>query len=364
MDYTNLLNLREYEPLAREKLSQMIFEYYASGANDDLTLHENEDAFQRIFLRPRMMAGIAERTMHATVLGQPMNAPIMVAPMAYMMMAHPEGESAVARAAAARRITMIVSNSATTSLEDVAASAPDATRWFQLYLYKERNDARELVQRVEAAGYQAIVLTVDRPYLGRREADIRNNFALPAHLQVKNAPANSNRTGFAAYRAQIFEDDLRWSDVQWLKSITRLPVLVKGVLRGDDARLAIEHGADGIIVSNHGGRQLDGALATIDALPDVVQAVDGAVEVLMDGGIRRGTDILKALANGAKAVLLGRPLLWGLALDGEAGAGRILDLLIQEFDLAMALCGCRSLADITPDLLAGQVLLEPAAHPK
>lgn len=352
MDTSKLLNLREFEPLAREQLSQMIFEYYASGANDDVTLNANEAAYQRILLRPRMMTGNAQRSMTTTVIGQPLNAPILVAPMAYMMMAHPDGECAMARAAASRGIKMIVSTSATVSLEDVAASVPDAANWFQLYLYKDRAAAHDLIKNVEACGYQALVLTVDRPILGRREADIRNNFALPPNMQTKNFPMDVNRGGFAAYRAPIFEDNLRWSDVSWLKSITHLPVLVKGVLRGDDARLALDHGADGIIVSNHGGRQLDGALATIDALPDVVQAVNGSADVLIDGGIRRGTDVLKALAHGAKAVLLGRPLLWGLALNGETGVGHVLDLLIQELDLAMALCGCHSIADITPDLLA------------
>ncbi len=352
MDTSKLLNLREFEPLAREQLSQMVFDYYATGANDDVSVRANEDAYQSIFLRPRMMTGNATRDLSTTLLGQAMRAPILIAPMAYMLMAHPEGECGMARAAASRGIHMVVSTSATTTLEDVAASVPDGQRWFQLYLYKDRGAARELVERVEAAGYGAIVLTVDRPILGRREADIRNNFALPPHLKMKNLPTDASREGFAAYRSLLFEDDLRWSDVQWLKSITHLPVLVKGVLRGDDALLALENGADGIIVSNHGGRQLDGALATIDALPEVVEAIDGAVDILVDGGIRRGTDILKAMARGAKGVLLGRPLLWGLALNGEAGVGHVLDLIIQELDLAMALCGCRTLADITPDLLA------------
>lgn len=357
MDTSKLLNLREFEPLAREQLSQMAYEYYANGANDGLSLHENELAYQRIFLRPHMMMGNAQRSMQTTILGQSMNAPILIAPMAYMMMAHPDGESAMARAAASRGIHMVVSTSATTSLEDVAAAAPNGARWFQLYLYKDREAARELIDRAGIAGYQAIVLTVDRPYLGRREADLRNNFGLPAPLQMKNIPTEAGQVGFEAYRATAFEDDLRWTDVSWLKSITHLPVLVKGVLRGDDARLALDHGADGIIVSNHGGRQLDGALATIDALPDVVQAVNGAADVLVDGGIRRGSDVIKALARGAKAVLLGRPLLWGLTLNGEAGVTHILDLITEEVDLAMALCGCRSLADVTPDLLADHKMI-------
>ena len=356
MDTSKLLNLREFEPLAREKLSQMIFDYYAGAANDNLTLHENEAAYQRLFLRPRMMAGIAERTMHTTILGQPMTAPILIAPMAYMMMAHPDGESAMARAAAARGIHMVVSTSATTSLEDVVAAAPDGARWFQLYLYKDRDAARDLVLRAEAAGYKALVLTVDLPYLGRREADLRNNFDLPAPLKRRNLPVEASQGEFSD-RVLHFEDDLRWSDVTWLKSITHMPILVKGILRGDDARLALDHGADGIIVSNHGGRQLDSAMATIDALPDVVQAVNGVVDVLVDGGIRRGSDVIKALARGAKAVLLGRPLLWGLALDGETGVGHVLDLITEELDLALALCGCPSLADVTPDLLADHKMI-------
>ncbi len=353
MDTSHLLNLREYEPLAREKLSRMIFDYYANGANDDLTVRENEAAFQRIFLRPRMMAGNAARSMNVSIFGQPMNAPILIAPMAYMMMAHPDGEAAVARAAAARGLNMVVSTSATMALEDIATGVPEGARWFQLYLYKDRAAARDLVQLAEVVGYKAIVLTVDRPYLGYREADIRNNFGLPPPLEVKNLPPDATRDGLAAYVSPLFEDNLRWSDVEWLKSVTGLPVLVKGLLRGDDARLAVDHGADGIIVSNHGGRQLDTAISGINALPEVVEAVDGAAEILVDGGIRRGTDVIKALAYGAKAVLLGRPVLWGLALDGEAGVGRVLDLLLQELDLALALCGCRSLADVTPDLLAG-----------
>jgi len=353
MDTSHLLNLREFEPLARGKLSQMIFDYYASGANDDVTLRENEAAYQRIFMRPRMMAGNAARSMNVSIFGQPMNAPILIAPMAYMKMAHPDGEAAVARAAAARSLNMIVSTSATMSVDEIAAAVPEGSRWFQLYLYKDRAAARDLVGLVGAVGYQAIVLTVDRTYLGRREPDIRNNFGLPPPLEVKNLPPDATRDGLAAYVSPLFEDNLRWSDVEWLKSITSLPVLVKGVLRGDDARLAIAHGADGVIVSNHGGRQLDTAIPAIDALPEIVQAVGDEAEILVDGGIRRGTDVMKALARGAKAVLLGRPVLWGLALEGEVGVGRVLDLLLQELDLALALNGCRSIEDVTPDLLAG-----------
>ena len=341
------LNLMEYEPLAREKLSQMIFDYYAGGANDEITLRENQAAYQRLFLRPPMLRGVAQRTLETNLFGQAMQAPLLIAPMAYMKMAHEQGEAAVARAAAARGLTMVVSTSATMSLQEVAASAPGTTRWFQLYVERDRAHTQELIRLAEAAGYTALVVTVDRPLLGRREADIRNDFRLPPHLIM----ANLKLTSWAAYRSSELEDNLKWEDVNWLRSVTNLPILLKGIVRGDDALCAYEHGAAGVIVSNHGGRQLDGAQATIDALPEVAQAVAGKMTVLVDGGIRRGTDIVKALARGAQAVLLGRPVLWGLAMDGEAGVGRVLDLLLAEFDLALALCGCHSPQEITPDLI-------------
>jgi 4-hydroxymandelate oxidase len=342
------VNLMEYEPLARENLSQMVFEYYAGGANDEVTLRENLAAYQRLFLRPRMMRGVAQRTHETSILGQSMRAPLLIAPMAFMKMAHEDGEAAVARAAAARGLTMVVSTSATMSLQDVAASAPGGNHWFQLYVETDRAHTQELIQRAEAAGYTALVVTVDRPVLGRREADIRNNFRLPPHLKM----GNLNVTSWEAYRSADLEENLKWEDVDWLCSITRLPILLKGILRGDDARCALDHGAAGVIVSNHGGRQLDGVQSALDALPEITAAVGDKMAVLADGGIRRGTDMVKALARGAQAVLLGRPVLWGLAVDGEAGVGRVLDLLLAEFDLALALCGCRSPQDITPDLIA------------
>lgn len=344
---TNPLNLLDYEPLAREGLSQMVFDYYAGGANDEITLRENHAAYDRLQLRPRMMRGTAQRDLTTTVLGQAMNVPILIAPMAFMKMAHPDGELAVARAAAKHGLHMVVSTSATCSLEAVAESAPQGKRWFQLYVDKDRGLTQSLVERAEAAGYQAIVLTVDRPLLGRREADLRNGFHLPPGLEM----ANYRRKGVEAYNSESLEDNLTWEILDWLRSITRLPVLVKGVLRSDDATITLEHGAAGIIVSNHGARQLDTAPATIEVLPEIIKAVDGKADVLVDGGILRGTDIIKALALGAKAVLLGRPVLWGLALDGEAGVSHMLDLLIAEFDLAMALCGCKSVAEVTEDLI-------------
>ncbi|MEZ4671137.1 MAG: alpha-hydroxy acid oxidase [Anaerolineae bacterium] len=341
------VNLMEYEPLAREKLSQMVFEYYAGGADDEVTLRENMAAYQRLFLRPHMLRGVGNRTSDITLLNQSMRAPLLIAPMAFMKMAHEEGEAAVARAAAARGLTMVVSTSATMSVQDVAASAPDGNRWFQLYVETDRSHTVELISIAEEAGYTGLVVTIDRPQLGRREADIRNNFRLPSHLKM----GNLNVASWEAYRLTELDDNLTWDDVDWLCSITRLPVLLKGILRGDDAQNAYDHGAAAVIVSNHGGRQLDSVQAPIDALPKIASAVGGKLPILMDGGIRRGTDLVKALARGAQAVLLGRPVLWGLAHDGEAGVGHVLDLLLAEFDLALALCGCRSPQEITPDLV-------------
>ncbi len=301
--------------------------------------------------------GTDARQMNTTILGDAMPTPLLIAPMAFMAMAHSDGELAVARSAAKRGIRMVVSTMGNYTLEDVAA-ASDTPKWFQLYVYQNRDATSQIVASAEAAGYQALVLTVDTPLIGRREGDVRNRFHLPnglvaknlAKVQIEHIRPTHDGSGLAAYAAAQ-RYNLKWEDIEWLRSITKLPILLKGILRDDDGQRAVDHGAAGIIVSNHGGRQLDTAVASIDALPEVVEAVNGAVDVLVDGGIRRGTDILKALALGAKGVLLGRPLLWGLAVGGEAGVGQVLDLLLTEFDLAMALCGCNSVDEITPDLI-------------
>ena len=351
------LNLFDYERLAAERLQQMAYDYFASGAHDELTLRENRAAFERIQLRPRVLVDVSERDSSTRLLGRRHEAPLLVAPTAFAKMAHPDGELAIARAAGAAGVTMTLSTLATATLEDVAAAA-SAPLWFQLYVFRDRDVTRSLVERAEAAGYEALVVTVDAPLLGRRERDARNRFVLPEGLvaenlmgdELRNLPAGSD-SGLALYFASLFDQSLTWTDLEWLRSITRLPLLVKGVLRGDDAALAVEHGASGVIVSNHGGRQLDTAVPAIEALPEVVAAVDGRVEVLMDGGVRRGTDILKAIARGAGAVLVGRPLLWGLAVNGEQGARHVLETLRREFDLAMALSGCPAVEHIDAELL-------------
>ena len=330
------INLLELEMKARESLPQTVYDYCASGANDEITLRENRLAYERITLLPRMLVDVSERHMGTTALGEPVSMPILIAPTAFQGLAHPEGEVATVKAAGAAKTLMTLSTGSTFSIEEVMAVATGPV-WFQLYLFKDRAISASLVKRAEVAGCKAIVFTVDVPLLGRRERDVRNQFKLP--------------DGLAPYIASLLDPALTWKDIEWLTGITKLPVLVKGILRSDDALLAVNHGASGVIVSNHGARQLDTTPATISILPEIVDAVGGKVEVYVDGGIRRGTDVLKAIACGARAVFLGRPVLWGLASGAEAGVRYVLEMLRQEFDLAMALSGCPTLSSITRDLI-------------
>ncbi len=353
------VNLFEYEQLAKERMTPMAFGYYASGANDEITVAANHQAYEEIFLRYRVLRGVRTRDTATTVLGHKIAMPVLVAPCAFNRLAHPLGELATARGAKAAGTIYVMSTMSNTSMEDIASDSTGA-RWFQLYIYKDRGVTKSLVERAEAAGFTALVLAVDVPVLGQREADMRNHFHLPDGLVAANLddpklgkiPHVAGASGMADYVARLQDDNLTWRDVEWLRSLTRLPVLVKGVDRGDDARHAIDAGVAAIVCSNHGGRQLDTARPNIQALPEVIEAVDGRVEVLVDGGIRRGTDVLKALAFGARAVLVGRPILRGLAVDGEAGVRRVLELLHTEFDQTMALCGCRNVDEITGDLIA------------
>jgi 4-hydroxymandelate oxidase len=355
-----ILNLLDLEASARERLPESSYDYYAGGAHGEVTLGENRRAYDELALRPRVMVDVGRRDLSTTVVGHRLAAPVLVAPMAFQRLAHPDGELATTRAAHAAGSVMILSTLATASLEEVRAASAGPL-WFQLYVYKDRGATRALVERAERAGCAALVLTVDAPLLGRRERDVRSRFTLPPGLAIGNVvpggpstlpPPASADSGLAAYFAGLLDAGLTWRDVEWLRSVTRLPVLVKGVLRGDDAVRAVEHGAAAVVVSNHGGRQLDTAVATIRALPEVVDAVAGRAEVLVDGGVRRGTDVLKALALGARAVLLGRPVLWGLASGGEAGVASALAMLRDELDLAMALCGCPTVGSVTGDLIA------------
>jgi len=351
------LNLAEIESAARERLTALAYEYYVGGANDEVTVRENRAAFERLALRYHVLVDVSRRSTSTTVLGTPVDFPVLVAPTAFQRLACDDGELATARAAAASGTVMILSTASTCSIEDVGAIG--GRLWFQLYVYSDRGLTKALVERAEAAGMNAIVLTVDAPILGRRERDLRNRFHLPDGVRLANVPSSGSvpmptghgESGLAHHFASGIDASLTWKDVDWLRSITRLPVVIKGIVRGDDAALAVEHGAGGIIVSNHGGRQLDTSIASIRALPEVVDAVSGRAEVLLDGGVRRGTDVIKAIALGARAVLVGRPVVWGLAAAGESGARRVLELLRAEVDQAMALCGCPTVGDISRDLV-------------
>ena len=291
------------------------------------------------------------------MLGAPVDFPVLLAPTSFQQLAHPDGELATARAAHRAGTLMVLSTFSTVSLEEVQRASP-APKWFQLYVHKDRGLTRSLVTRAHLAGYQALVLTVDVPVLGRRERDLRNGFVLPPTLRVANFDIGGDGmyevddAGLAQFHRGLREPAFTWKDVDWLASLSPLPIVLKGVMRGDDAAIALDHGIRGIIVSNHGGRQLDSAISSIQALPDVVEHVAGRCEVLMDGGIRRGTDIVKALARGARAVLIGRPLVWGLAWDGAAGIETVLRILRDEFDTALALCGATSVKDLPPGLIA------------
>ncbi|HLO89280.1 MAG TPA: alpha-hydroxy acid oxidase [Nostocaceae cyanobacterium] len=361
------INLFAYEQLAQEYLSPMALDYYRSGAGDEITLQDNRAAFNRIKLRPRMLVDVSEINLSTTVLGENLSFPLLIAPMAFQCLAHPDGEIATATAAAQAGIGMVLSTLATKSLEEVAAVRRNFSyplQWFQLYIHKDQGLTRNLVERAYAAGYKALCVTVDAPVLGKRERDQHNAFTLPSGLSLANLatitnlniPKEQEESGLLTYFAQQINPAVTWKDLEWLQSLSPLPVVLKGILRADDAVKAVEYGAKAIVVSNHGGRQLDGAIASLDALPEIVAAVNGKIDVLLDGGIRRGTDILKALAFGAKAILVGRPVLWGLATNGKTGVDEIIAILQAELKAAMALSGCTQISDIDVSLVTSKYL--------
>jgi 4-hydroxymandelate oxidase len=342
-----VLSLTELANAARERLDPVRYDYFAGGADDELTTRANEDVFTRLRLLPRVLRGNGGRTPAVVLAGTPASCPVLIAPTAFHRLAHPDGEAATARAAAATGTIMIVSMASTVAVEDVAATG--ATLWFQLYLQPDRAFTATVVKRAEAAGCRALVVTVDSPVFGRHTRDLRNGFTdLPTGFVCENM-----RDADGVVRDIQFAG-LDWSDLDWLRSVTGLPVVVKGVLHPDDARLAVEHGVAAIIVSNHGGRQLDTTVTTLEALPAIVEAVGGRVPLVLDGGVRRGTDAVKACALGAAAVAVGRPVVWGLALDGAAGVEWVLSTLRNELDRALALCGAGSVAELTPDLVVGR----------
>ncbi len=330
------VTLDDFEAAARDVLAPEVYGFFAGGAGDERTLAENRRAFARWWLRPRVLRGVSEPDLSTTVLGAKLSFPVMVAPWAFARMAHPDGEVGLRRAAAAAGSHMVVSSTSYDVLEEVAAAA-DAPAWWQLYLATDRAFSADMLARVVAAGFGAIVWTVDLPTFGLRHRDTRLGFEMPLGLRGDEYE---------------FEPNISWDDLGWLREhAPGLPILLKGILTREDAALAVEHGADGVIVSNHGGRQLDAAPAALDALPEVVEAVAGRVPVLVDGGIRRGTDVVTALALGAAAVLTARPVIWGLATGGEAGALRVLRMLRDETENTMTLCGCATVAEISRDLV-------------
>ncbi len=354
-------SLADHEDLARQRLDAMAWAYFHGGAADELTARANQRAWADLPLLPRVLRPLAGGHTRVQLLGRTLAHPILLAPVAHQRLAHPDGEIATALAASALQAGLVLSTQASTLLEDVARAygrdAANGPLWFQLYIQPDRGYTRELLQRAEAAGYEAVVLTVDAPTSGARDRERRAGFALPPGLRAVNLdglrppPPAALQPGASA----LFDDLLRhaptWDDVAWLQAQTRLPVLLKGILHPDDARQASRLQVAGLIVSNHGGRTLDTAVPTAQALPRIAQACQGALPLLVDGGIRRGTDVLKALALGATAVLLGRPYVYGLANAGAAGVAHVLRLLRDELEIAMALCGCRTVADIDAALL-------------
>ena len=353
------MSVDELEAEARLLLSQGVYDYFAGGAEDEATVMANRQAFDRYRFRYHVLTGITEPDPAVEVLGCPMSLPVFLAPTAVQRLAHPDGELASARAAASSGTVYCLSTLASTSLEDLAA-ASTAPKWFQLYIHPDRGFTRELVRRAADAGYRALVLTVDTPVLGRRERDPRNAFALPADVAYPNLQGHAPKTGqseagqseLARVAGLALDPHLAWSDLGWLARESHLPVVVKGVVRGDDALRCLAEGAAGLIVSNHGGRQLDHSIATLDALPDVVEAVHGEAPVMLDGGIRRGTDVLKALCLGASAVGIGRPYLWALATGAQTGVEALLAQLQDEIVTGMTLLGVGSVSDLGADLLS------------
>jgi isopentenyl diphosphate isomerase/L-lactate dehydrogenase-like FMN-dependent dehydrogenase len=335
------VNVGDYEQLAREALDEGSFGYFAGGAGDEHTLRHNLEAFDRWRLRPRVLVDVSSVTTETTVLGQDVTMPVLVSPVAHQRMAHPDGELAVARAAAAAGTIMCVPTFAMATPAEIAAEAPEAPRWYQLYWHPDREVTRSVLDQARGAGCSAIVFTVDLPKLGRRERDLRTGFTLDPdyRMGVYGSEFGDLGTLTPATAAELVDPRLTWRDLEWLHETAQLPVIVKGILTAEDAELAVSAGCAAVIVSNHGGRQLDRAVASLDALPEVVEAVGDRVAVLMDGGIRRGADVAIALALGARAVCVGRPVIWGLAAAGEEGARHVLELLRAELELTLALLG-------------------------
>ncbi|QBI19852.1 alpha-hydroxy-acid oxidizing protein [Egibacter rhizosphaerae] len=348
----------DLEPLvarARERMGQPAFDYIVGGAEDERTLRDNEDAWHRLRLRPRVLRDVGSVDASTTLLDRATPTPIMVAPTAMHRLAHVDGEQGSAAAAAQVGAVFVAATMATQSLESVARVAPGARRWFQLYVHRDRGMTRDLVDRAADTGFEALVVTVDAPVPGIRRRDRANGFELPEDLELANVRASLNSDSGGAmdeYSDAALEPGLTFDDLAWLAALRDLPLFVKGVLRADDAAACIEAGASGVIVSNHGGRQVDGAVSTVDALREIAPRLDAGAELYVDGGVRSGTAVAAALALGARGVLVGRPVIWGLAAGGRDGAAAVLTELHEELERAMTLLGAPTVADLSPDLVA------------
>lgn len=349
-----LVNCLDFEEVARQRLPAMVYNYIAGAAGDEISLRRNRSAFDELLLKPRVLRDVSRLDTRTEILGTELAYPILLAPIAYHRMVHPDGELATARGAGAAGATMVISSLATTAAEDIAKVATGPL-WYQLYVQRDRPFTRDMVQRAEAAGCKALCITVDTPVLGTRNREMRDGFGLPAGLERANLKGCKSATAAhfdeSGVYSEVLDATLTWEGIDWIRGFAKVPILLKGILAPEDAVLAVEHGVAGIIVSNHGARNLDTTPATLEALPAVVEAVDSRLPVLLDGGVRRGTDVVKALALGARAVLVGRPHLWGLAAAGAEGVTRVLALLRNELLAAMALCGCPTLAAIDRGVL-------------
>jgi 4-hydroxymandelate oxidase len=339
------ITLADFEPLAHDRTDPGAWDYQAGGAGDEISLGENRAAWDRIRLRPRVLVDVSRRDLGTEAFGQRLEHPIVVAPTANHSLSHTDAERATARGAAAAGALYTLSTISAVPMEDVARAAPGGPRWFQLYAPADRGACQSLVERAAAAGYAAVVVTVDLPLPGNRERDLRSGFEIDLGVHLPPSQPVDPETGI------VVLPTLDWDELAWLRSVSRIPLLVKGVLRADDAIRAVDLGCDGVWVSNHGGRQLDTTVAPAEALPYIADAIGDRALLVVDGGVRRGIDVLKGIALGADLIAIGRPVLWGLAVDGADGVQRVIELLRDELSLALALAGCRTLAEITPDLL-------------
>jgi 4-hydroxymandelate oxidase len=340
---SDFLTLAEFEPAARQTMSHAVYEYVAGGAGDEISLRANQTAFDKIFLLPRVLRSVTPVNQNTTLFGTKLSAPVLLAPVAYQRMMHPDGELATVRGAGTMGAPVVVSTNTTVPIEELAAAA-QSPLWFQLYFQKDRVFTQELIQRLETAGCQALCVTVDTPVLGVRTRQLRAHFSLPPELKLPHSLEQSHRPkntpDFGAY------SNVTWQDIDWLRSMTKMRLVLKGVLHPEDAEEALQHQVDGLIVSNHGARNLDSVVPTIEALPGIADRVGGRVPILLDGGIRRGTDVLKSLARGATAVLIGRSYVYALSIGGSEGVAYCLRLLRAEFEYALALVGAASIAEL------------------